>query len=136
MASRIALASTALLAGAAALAAAAAVAEAAAAPSGDAAHGKMVFAARCGLCHSAGDVGEAGQGPPLAGVVGRMAAASPDFDYTAALKASHLSWTPANLDRFLAGPSMLVPGTAMPIAVADAKTRADLIAYLATVKGS
>ena len=114
---------------------AAAVALAAALPPGDPAHGKAVFSARCGLCHSAGDVGEAGQGPPLAGVVGRGAALAPGFDYTAALKASHLTWTPAKLDTFLAGPSKLVPGTAMPVAVGDARTRADLIAYLATVKG-
>ena len=111
-------------------------ASAALAAPGDAAAGRGAFAARCGLCHSAGPgVGEAGQGPPLAGVVGRRAASAPDFDYTAALKASHLTWTPANLDRFLAGPSKLVPGTAMPVAVGDAKTRADLIAYLASVKG-
>jgi len=105
-------------------------------PAGDAAHGKHVFAARCGLCHSAGpDEGEAGQGPPLAGVVGRPAAGQPGFSYTEALKRSHLTWTPETLDRFLAGPSKLVPGTAMPIAVGDPQTRADLIAYLASVKG-
>ena len=112
----------------------ASVAQAAAAP-GDAVHGKQVFAARCGLCHSAGPgVGEAGQGPPLAGVMGRKAASAAGFDYSDALKTSKLVWTPADLDRFLAGPSKLVPGTAMPVAVGDGKTRADLIAYLATVK--
>ena len=111
-------------------------ASAALAAGGDAAAGRRTFVARCGLCHSAGPgVGEAGQGPPLAGVVGRKAASAPDFDYTTALKASHLIWTPANLDRFLAGPSKLVPGTAMPVAIGDAKVRADLIAYLASVKG-
>ena len=135
MASRRFAVSAAIFAGVSAAAGAAALAAATALPPGDAAHGKAAFAARCGLCHSAGDVGEAGQGPPLAGVVGRKAATQPGFDYTAALKASHLTWTPANLDRFLAAPSALVPGTAMPIAVGDAKTRADLIAYLATVKG-
>ena len=115
---------------------AAAATPAASQAAGDAAHGKQVFAARCGLCHSAGpDEGEAGQGPPLAGVVGRRAAGEPGFDYTSALKASHLTWTSSNLDKFLAGPSKLAPGTAMPIAVGDAKTRADLIAYLASVKG-
>ena len=104
-------------------------------PNGNTGHGKQVFAERCGLCHSAGpDEGEAGQGPPLAGVVGRRAAAEPGFDYTAALKSSRLTWTPVTLDRFLTGPSRLVPGTAMPIAVGDAQTRADLIAYLASVK--
>ncbi len=102
---------------------------------GDPVHGRQVFAARCGLCHSAGpDEGEAGQGPPLAGVVGRKAASAAGFGYTHALKGSGLTWTPANLDRFLAGPSKLVPGTAMPIAVSDARIRADLIAYLAGVK--
>ena len=114
----------------------AATAQAGSAPAaGDPVHGKQVFAARCGLCHSAGPgEGEAGQGPPLAGVVGRRAASAPGFDYSSALKASKLVWTPAHLDAFLAGPSKLVPGTAMPIAVGDAKTRADLIAYLASVK--
>ena len=107
----------------------------AATAAGDPVHGKQVFAARCGLCHSAGPgEGEAGQGPPLAGVVGRRAASAPGFDYSNALKASKLVWTPAKLDTFLAGPSKLVPGTAMPIAVGDAKTRADLIAYLASVR--
>ncbi len=107
----------------------------AALPAGSAAHGKAVFAARCGLCHSAGPgVGEAGQGPPLAGVVGGPAGSAPGFDYTTALKTSQLTWTPANLDRFLAGPSKLVPGTAMPVAVSDASTRADLIAYLSSVR--
>ena len=52
-------------------------AQAAATTTGDPAHGKQLFAARCGLCHSAGPgVGEAGQGPPLAGVVGRKAASA------------------------------------------------------------
>ena len=107
----------------------------AAEPPGDPVHGKQLFAARCGLCHSVGPgAGEAGQGPPLAGVVGRKAASAAGFDYTDALKASKLVWTPADLDRFLSGPSKLVPGTAMPVAVADAKTRADLIAYLSTLK--
>lgn len=115
---------------------AAGTASAAVPPAGDPVHGKAVFAARCGLCHSAGpDEGQAGQGPPLAGVVGRPAASAPGFDYTTALKGAHLVWTPANLDTWLAGPTRMVHGTSMPIAVGDAKTRADLIAYLATVKG-
>ncbi len=104
-------------------------------PPGDPAQGKAAFAARCGLCHSAGPgVGEAGQGPPLGGVVGRKAASAADFSYSAALRRSQLVWTPQTLDRFLAGPSKLVPGTAMPVAVSDAKVRADLIAYLATTR--
>jgi cytochrome c len=75
-----------------------------------------------------------GQGPSLIGVVGREAGTDPGHDYTAALKASGLTWTPANLDRFLAGPRTLVPGTAMSETVADPTQRRDLIAYLATLQ--
>ncbi len=103
----------------------------------DAAHGQALFRDQCGLCHTAapGD-GDGGQGPDLRGVVGRKAASSEGFPYTAALKASGLTWTPEVLDHFLADPDKAVPGTAMPVAVPDAKDRADLIAYLASLRGS
>jgi cytochrome c len=68
------------------------------------------------------------------GVVGRKAGAG-DFPYTAALKGSGLTWTPETLDRFLTDPAKVVPGTAMPISLSDAKDRQDLIAYLASLKG-
>jgi len=104
------------------------------APDGDPAHGQRLFQQRCGLCHTAGpDDGDGGQGPPLAGVVGRRAGSAPNFNFTAALTASGKIWTPAALDRFLAAPGKDVPGTAMPISTPSAKDRADLIAYLATV---
>lgn len=50
-----------------------------------------------------------------------------------------LVWDAATLDRFLADPRGLVPGTKMGFAgIADAAERADLIAYLkqATAKKS
>lgn len=79
-------------------------------------------------------IGGVGQGPNLAGVVGRKAGAAPGFGYTAALKGSGVTWTPANLDRWLTGPQKLVPGTAMTTIVPDAAERRELIAYLATLK--
>jgi glucose/arabinose dehydrogenase len=74
-----------------------------------------------------------GQGPLLAGVVGRPAASQPNFNYTKALLASHLTWDAATLDRFLSGPGGLVPGTSMPIPVANPADRRDLIAFLGTL---
>jgi cytochrome c2 len=107
---------------------------ASAATAADVKQGQATFRAQCGLCHVGGPGdGDGGQGPPLAGVVGRKAASAPGFPYTPALKASGLTWTPQTLDRFLTDPAKLVPGTAMPISVPDAKTRQDLIAYLATL---
>lgn len=101
------------------------------APAPDAAAGQQVYETRCSFCHGEGGVG--GQGPSLVGVAGRKAAGVPNFAYTPALKASGLTWTAADLDRFLTNPDALVPGTAMPMSVPDAKERADLIAYLASL---
>lgn len=103
--------------------------------SGDPAHGKIVFAEQCALCHSAGPgAGEAGQGPDLGGLVGRKVAGDPEFPYTAALKSQKGAWSAATLDEFLKNPAAMVPGTAMPISVAAPQDRQDLIAYLATTK--
>jgi cytochrome c2 len=98
---------------------------------GDAAAGQDLFLDRCAMCHVAEG---GGQGPSLNGVYGRKAASAPGFAYSAALKASGVTWTGPELDRFLTNPSVAIPGTAMPITVPDAKQRANLIAYFATQK--
>jgi Raf kinase inhibitor-like YbhB/YbcL family protein len=104
-------------------------------PLGDAARGKMLFQQSCALCHASGVSGmpQGGQGPVLAGVVGRPAGNIASFGYTRALATSHLTWDAATLDRFLAGPGMLVPGTTMPLPVPDAGDRRDIIAFLGTL---
>ena len=97
---------------------------------GDPAKGAALFDDRCSACHA---LKEDMQGPHLAGVVGRKAGSLPGVDYTDAMKASGIVWTPDKLDQFLSGPAKLVPGTAMPDLVLSATERRDLIAYLATV---
>ena len=102
---------------------------------GDAAHGRTLFQQNCALCHATGlDSQTTGQGPLLAGVVGRPAASMSNFSYSQALKNSHLTWTPAMLNQFLSGPATMVPGTNMPVTIANAQDRADLIAFLSTLK--
>ena len=101
------------------------------APAADPAAGQQVYETRCSFCHGEGGVG--GQGPTLIGVVGRKAASVANFAYTPALKGAGLTWTAADLDRFLTNPAALVPGTSMPMSVPDAQERADLIAYLASL---
>ncbi|HUK01392.1 MAG TPA: PQQ-dependent sugar dehydrogenase [Steroidobacteraceae bacterium] len=97
--------------------------------------GKAVFRQQCALCHSAesGDNGGA-QGPNLSGVIGRAAASNSSFGYTQALKASHLTWDAATLERFLTSPTTVVPGSAMVIAVPNATDRDNLIAYFTALK--
>ena len=98
---------------------------------GDAAAGQDLFLDRCVMCHVAEG---GGQGPSLKGVYGRKAATVPGFPYSAALKASGVTWTGPELDRFLTNPGVAIPGTAMPITVPDARQRANLIAYFAGEK--
>ena len=89
-----------------------------------------MFQDRCGMCHVIGGVG---MGPDLTGVVGRKAASVPGFNYTPALSSSGLTWTRANLDRWLTDPRALVPGTAMRVKVLNEADRRNLIAYLTTL---
>jgi len=105
---------------------------------GDPAQGKDFFQQSCALCHAdalaANNTEINKQAPSLVGVFGRKAGSGTSFNYTAALKNSGLTWDAPTLDKYLTGPSALVPGTAMPFAVPDAQTRANVIAYLATLK--
>jgi cytochrome c len=98
---------------------------------GDAARGEAAYAARCVACHS---VDEHRVGPLHRGVYGRRAATQPEFDYTDALRRSGLVWNDKTLDAWLAGPEKLVQGQGMGVSVGDAAMRADLIAYLKTLR--
>ncbi len=86
---------------------------------------------RCISCHALDPAEEGLPGPLLRGVVGRRAASLPGFDYSPALRDSGLVWDSATLDRFLADPEALVPGTTMGLSpVRDAGLRQRIIHYL------
>jgi len=98
----------------------------------DAAAGGMAFQ-QCAECHSPGAADNAG--PGLKGVFGRRAGAKDGFAYSPAMKKSTLVWDEKTLDAYLANPAKAVPGTTMAYAGdEDAKERADLVAYLKTLK--
>jgi cytochrome c len=89
---------------------------------------------KCYSCHSV-DPAETGlSGPTLAGVVGRRAAAVPGFDYSPAMRQAArdgLVWTEAELDRYLADPLEVIPGTSMSFpGLRDPAERRAVIAYL------
>jgi cytochrome c len=103
---------------------------------GDAQRGEDLFSI-CAKCHSP-EHGKHKSGPSLAGVVGRPVASAEGYDrYSSAMRArgeTGVVWTPEELQAFLADPRSVVPGTGMLFRLKDETDRADVIAYLQTLK--
>lgn len=91
--------------------------------------GATVYRQRCQMCHGTRER-PSPLAPDLTGVVGRKAALA-KFAYSPALTKSGLVWTRPNLDRYLTGPSKMVPGTKMVVSLQNADQRSALIGYLA-----
>jgi cytochrome c len=99
----------------------------------DAARGQKLYE-ECAACHSIKS-GESGVGPSLSGVVGKKAGENPDFRFSPAMRRSGITWSQATLNEFIADPQKMVPDNRMPYSgLADARGRADLVAYLLTIK--
>ena len=93
--------------------------------------GKSLFEKRCAGCHS---LDHDKEGPRLAGVYGRTAGSVASFNYSDALKGSHITWDADSLDKWLAGPDKVVPETDMAFHVESAAERSAIIAYLKEVR--
>lgn len=102
---------------------------------GDAKRGADVFAEECGDCHSTVP-GKNKKGPNLHGVVGRKAASIADFaGYSDAMKQSGITWSADRIDAYISQPRKVVAGGKMKYdGLDDAASRADVIAYLNSVK--
>ncbi len=117
-----------------ALAMSAAMISAANAADGDPVAGKVIFQRTCQNCHSV-EIGVNKIGPSLWNVVGRQPASVPDFNYSDGMKANKIPWEASSLDTYLADPRGDVHGVKMFFkGLAEAKDRADVIAYLQTLK--
>lgn len=101
---------------------------------GDAATGAKLFV-QCRACHTVNPGGRHGVGPNLAGIMNTNAAARAGYTYSPALRNSNLRWTKVNMDNFLKRPSAAVRGTKMAFGgMANPKARADMIAYMETLR--
>jgi cytochrome c len=96
----------------------------------DAAQGELVFKHNCAICHTV-EAGKNKIGPSLAGVVGRKAGTAPGYSYSDANKNSGITWSEAELDKYLTDPRGVVPGTKMLFAgLKNPDDRKNVIAYL------
>jgi cytochrome c2 len=103
----------------------------------DLANGASVFR-KCRACHDAGPNARNKVGPVLNGVYGRTAGSLSDFNYSDAMRTAgekKLVWDDMTLNAYLESPSVYLPSSKMAFAgVKDEKDRADLIAYLKTLR--
>ncbi len=100
-------------------------------PPGDVQRGAALYQERCTACHN---IDSNKTGPAHRGVMGRRVGSLPGYKYSDELARSRLRWTPQTLNTWLEDPEELVAGQRMGFQVENAQERADLIAYLATLK--
>lgn len=92
-------------------------------------------AAGCVVCHSIEKVGALRVAPNLWGIVGEKKARFSWYGYSPALAKAGGNWTEEDLDAYLTDPDGFLPGTTKTlIGIADPDERADLIAYLETLR--
>jgi cytochrome c len=93
---------------------------------------------KCKACHSFGNGEPNRVAPNMFGIVGRPVAAHEGYAYSPAMQAKAKdfgTWTDEHLFAYLENPKGVVPGTKMAFAgIKDPAQRADLIAYLKTLK--
>ena len=103
----------------------------------DLANGANVFR-KCRACHDAGPNARNKVGPVLNGVYGRTAGTVEGFNYSEAMKTAgeqRLMWDEESLNGYLDSPTTYLPKSKMAFAgIKVEKDRADLIAYLKTLK--
>lgn len=100
-------------------------------PPGDAKTGAALYQQHCTACHA---IDSNKIGPAHRGVVGRRVGSLPGYKYSAELAAARFRWTPQTLNKWLGDPEELVSGQRMGFLIESEQERADLIAYLATLK--
>merc|ERR1712117_137829 len=100
-------------------------------PAGDVKKGAKLFKAKCAQCPTSEKGGNAKQGPPLWGIMGRTSGTCEGFAYSEANKNSGIVWSDKHMFEYLVNPKKYIPGTKMVFAgIKRDKERADLITFL------
>lgn len=101
---------------------------------GDADNGALIFQDACGQCHQL-NPGLNKKGPQLMNVYGAPAAELEDYTYSEGLQTSGWVWNAETLDPYIADAEKAMSDSKMlSDPMPDAKERADVIAYLSTLR--
>ena len=95
--------------------------------------GETLFDAECRRCHAV-DAEDPSYGPPLDNILYRAAGSYEDYDYSIALEASGIVWTPAALRAWMEDNDGFMPGTKMRhVGIADRTVQDFILAYLGSI---
>lgn len=95
--------------------------------------GETLFDKECHRCH-ADNAQDPSYGPPLTNIVGRGAGTYPDYDYSIALEASGIVWTPAALRAWMEDNQGFMPGTKMRhVGITDRTVQDFILSYLESI---
>lgn len=101
---------------------------------GDADNGSLIYKDACSQCHQL-NPGLNKKGPQLMNIYGAPAAKLTDYTYSAGLATSGWVWDAETLDDYIADSEKAIPDSKMLAdPMPDAKERADVIAYLSTLR--
>lgn len=93
---------------------------------------------KCGTCHTFDEGGPNRVGPNLWGIVGRAKGNHEGFKFSSGMAGLGGTWSEEDLDHFLTDPKGYVSGTKMTFKgfnrPRDAQDKADVIAYMASLK--
>jgi cytochrome c len=95
--------------------------------------GQALFEKECRRCHAVGAT-DPSYGPPLENVMYRAAGSVEGYDYSIALEASGIVWTPAALRAWLEDNDGFMPGTKMRhVGIEDRTVQDFILFYLASI---
>ncbi|MBO9466523.1 c-type cytochrome [Tropicibacter sp. R15_0] len=95
--------------------------------------GKTLFEGECRRCHAV-EPTDPSYGPPLENVLYRAAGSVEGYDYSIALEASGIVWTPAALRAWMEDNDGFMPGTKMRhVGIEDRTVQDFILAYLTSI---
>ena len=95
--------------------------------------GKTLFEGECRRCHAV-EPTDPSYGPPLENVLYRAAGSVEGYDYSIALEASGIVWTPAALRAWMEDNDGFMPGTKMRhVGIEDRTVQDFILAYITSI---